>query len=119
MISVHRLTPYFYISDSAFIAIDRVSGVISIAPINRDALKQEVFTFEIIAYKYNNETWDITGNAVLIVDDLNDNYPIVTASPQIIRIKEATYLTLPMDMLNINDIDLVYCRPIFIAQFTR
>lgn len=44
---------------------------------------------------------------MIIVDDVNDNEPIVTADSTLVRILENTYLTLPIDRLMVNDIDLV------------
>lgn len=44
---------------------------------------------------------------MIIVDDVNDNAPVVTADTTDIRILENTYLTLPIDRLTVNDIDLV------------
>lgn len=41
------------------------------------------------------------------MDDINDNYPEITATPLNIKFLEATYLTLPLDNFMINDIDLV------------
>lgn len=60
-----------------------------------------------IAYKCDNRSWAIQGEAVLVVDDVNDNSPTVDMSPTTIRIMEETYLTLPISKLIVDDIDLV------------
>ncbi|XP_055680929.1 protein dachsous-like [Lutzomyia longipalpis] len=88
------------------VAIDEDTGVISVQPINRDQLKQEVFTFNIIAAKDYNLTWAIDGPAVLIVDDVNDNYPEIYLSPTTVSIPESTYMQLPFTQFVIDDIDL-------------
>lgn len=62
---------------------------------------------QVIAYKEGNETWAITGEAVLIVDDINDNFPEIEILPNEIYILESKYLTLELDQFIINDIDLV------------
>lgn len=43
---------------------------------------------------------------MLVVDDLNDNLPVVTVSDTTLRILEETPLTLPIKDLIVNDIDL-------------
>ncbi|XP_059617696.1 cadherin-23-like [Phlebotomus argentipes] len=88
------------------VSIGEDSGVISVQAINRDELKQEVFTFTIIAYKANDENWLIDGQAVLIVNDLNDNYPEIFLTPETVEIPESTYTQLPFTTFLINDIDL-------------
>lgn len=116
---------YQLYTDSEYISVNETSGLISISEIDRDALKQEVFPFhvsssssfylwtknnillQVIAYKAGNESWAITGEAVLIVDDVNDNYPEIEIVPNEIEILENTYLTLPLDRFIVNDIDLV------------
>lgn len=73
-----------------------------------------------IAYKCDNRSWAIQGEAVLIVDDINDNSPTVDFLVDIesedlledidltvVSIMEETYLTLPISRLIVNDIDLV------------
>lgn len=63
-----------------------------------------------IAYKWYNESWAITGDAVLIVDDVNDNYPEIEIIPNVIEFDENKYLTLQLENFTVNDIDLV--RPV-------
>lgn len=60
-----------------------------------------------IAYKEGNETWAIIDEAVVIVDDVNDNYPEIEIVPNEIEIDENKYLTLELEKFIINDIDLV------------
>ncbi|GAB0091829.1 fat-like cadherin-related tumor suppressor homolog [Sergentomyia squamirostris] len=91
---------------SNLITIGEDTGVISVQPINRDLLKQEVFTFTIVALKAMNESWTIEAQAVLIVDDVNDNYPEIDLTPFNVQIPESTYMQLPFTRFIINDIDL-------------
>lgn len=62
---------------------------------------------QVIAYKAGNESWAITGEAVLIVDDVNDNYPEIEIVPNELEILENTYLSLELEKFIVNDIDLV------------
>ncbi|XP_037029736.1 cadherin-23-like [Bradysia coprophila] len=91
---------------SEYVSVEETTGLIHISEIDRDALKQEVFPFHVIAYKWNNESWAITGEAVLIVDDVNDNYPEIEIVPDLIEFDENRYLTLALERFIINDIDL-------------
>lgn len=102
-------------------------GKIDVAFIDRDALKNEFYPFEvfqfqfmihstffikniqIIAYKCNNDSSFISGSAALIVDDINDNAPEISFpdEKQIISINEETFATLfTSSELIVNDIDL-------------
>lgn len=77
-------------------------------PINRDVLKNEIYPFEIIAYKCNNNTFSVKGEATLVVDDVNDNLPeIYLLKDRHIRMLEQTPTTLfNTTTLFIEDIDL-------------
>lgn len=92
------------------ISLKPVSGneySLEVQPINRDALQQEMFNFRIVAFKEGNKTWSSPNDALIVVDDVNDNYPEITLEPIEVEILENTYLTLEFDKFEINDIDLV------------
>lgn len=91
---------------SEFISIDKESGTLQISPIDRDTLNQEVFTFSIYAYKFDNETWGIQSTAVVIVEDINDHLPEIEISPNFVAFREETYLTVPLTRFSVNDLDL-------------
>ncbi|KAJ6639917.1 Cadherin-23 [Pseudolycoriella hygida] len=103
---IHYKLDFPYGDYGAYISVNETSGLISISEIDRDALKQEVFPFIVIAHKEDNETWAIRGDAVVIVDDVNDNYPKIEIVPNEIEILENTYLTLELSEFIVNDIDL-------------
>lgn len=63
--------------------------------------------FQLRAYKANDPTSSIEAQAVIIVDDINDNYPEITLQPTSLSILETTSLTLLLDEYYIEDIDLV------------
>lgn len=105
----------FTFVDSDIIAVIQTTGQIDVLPIDRDARQNELYSFEvkslflesfknvywyfeikIFAYKCLTPTSFISGPAVLIVDDVNDNLPqiIFPVENTTIRIPEETFGTL-------------------------
>ncbi|KAL7052776.1 hypothetical protein ACKWTF_005003 [Chironomus riparius] len=81
---------------SNLITIEETTGKIQVKPIDRDSLKIEVFPFYIKAYECQDETSWINNSAVLLVDDLNDNIPLIyfNATKNVIEMYEETFYTL-------------------------
>lgn len=82
-----------------------------VSEIDRDTREREIYEFEIEAYKVFEETTFATRSAcVIIIDDINDNYPEITLKPDennVIKIREEEFLTLPFDSIIVHDRDLV------------
>ncbi|XP_070502052.1 cadherin-AgCad1-like isoform X3 [Chironomus tepperi] len=94
---------------SNLISIEEATGIIHVLPIDRDSLKMEVFPFHIKAYECKNESSWISNPAVLLVEDLNDNIPLVyfNDSKNVIEMYEETFYTLfDTNELTIIDADL-------------
>ena len=61
------------------------------------------------AFKCENKTSELCDTTILIVRDVNDNLPQITIIPNDkIQIHENTSLTLPLELFEVQDIDLVY-----------
>ena len=96
------------IDHNQFFKIKKETGEITINKIDRDALKQEVFKFIIIAYEVENVTSLINSTIVIIVNDINDHTPEISPFELSIDIKEETYMTLNFpESIVITDPDLV------------
>ncbi|XP_047999380.1 protocadherin Fat 1-like [Leguminivora glycinivorella] len=72
----------------------RDGGVLHVAPIDRDALQREVFRLTLVAYKYDNRTFATEANVVIIVNDINDQFPEPLQEEYRLSIPEETPLTL-------------------------
>lgn len=60
-----------------FISIDKWEGIITVDGIDRDTLNQEIFFFTIVAEEQNLPNYNTTQEVTFIVDDVNDNSPII------------------------------------------
>ncbi|XP_018321282.1 protocadherin Fat 4 isoform X3 [Agrilus planipennis] len=87
-----------------FFEIENKTGVITINPIDRDALDNSIYYFTIFAYEVPDPTWMINQSVTVIVNDVNDNIPVITMSPLSVSIEENKTLSLPIN-ITINDID--------------
>ncbi|XP_063386111.1 protein dachsous-like [Cydia fagiglandana] len=72
----------------------RDGGVLHVAPIDRDALQREVFRLTLVAYKYDNRTFATEANVVIIINDINDQFPEPMQEEYRLSIPEETPLTL-------------------------
>lgn len=101
----------FIYLDSDIISLNPVSGnvyTVEIAKIDRDARKQEMFNFQISAYKETpDQIFETINDALIVIDDINDSPPVIELEPNVIEILENTYLTLDFDTFTIDDADLV------------
>ncbi|CAH0723994.1 unnamed protein product, partial [Brenthis ino] len=85
----------------------RSGGIFQVFPIDRDTLQREVFQLSIIAYKYDNETFATRNEVVIIINDVNDQYPEPLQKEYNIKIDEETPQTLNFDTaFGFNDRDL-------------
>ncbi|XP_037819620.1 cadherin-23-like [Lucilia sericata] len=91
---------------SEFITINSSTGLLHIQPIDRDLLKQQIFSFYTCAYKCDDPLWFIKNSTILIVQDINDHKPEITLEPQVVQVLESKYLTLPLQEFFIEDLDL-------------
>lgn len=83
--------------------------MITVQGIDRDELKQEIFFFTIRATELNEPFYYTEQNVTFIVNDLNDNKPVITEPKSHIltlTIPEAL-ITDINDTITINDIDSV------------
>jgi hypothetical protein len=85
----------------------REGAILYVDPIDRDALEREVFTVTIVAYKENNESLTVEYNAVIIVNDINDQRPVPLKEKYFTEIEEETPLTLNLTDFGFHDRDLV------------
>ncbi|XP_063540838.1 protocadherin Fat 1-like [Cydia strobilella] len=72
----------------------RNGGILHVAPIDRDELQREVFRLTLVAYKYDNRTFATEANVVIIINDINDQYPEPMQEEYRLSIPEETPLTL-------------------------
>ncbi|XP_063374408.1 cadherin-23-like [Cydia amplana] len=72
----------------------RDGGVLRVAPIDRDALQREVFRLTLVAYKHDNRTFATEANVVIIINDINDQFPEPMQEEYRLSIPEETPLTL-------------------------
>lgn len=72
----------------------RNGGILHVAPIDRDALQREVFRLTLVAYKYDNRTFATEANVVIIINDINDQFPEPMQEEYHLSIPEETLLTL-------------------------
>ncbi|XP_055616090.1 protocadherin Fat 1-like [Toxorhynchites rutilus septentrionalis] len=82
------------------------NGVLKVAPINRDAEKNEFYQFTIFAYKCHNRDFIVSSDAAIILDDINDNIPVFDVEPRRLAFWENTLMELPFEKFNVEDIDL-------------
>ncbi|XP_058457126.1 cadherin-23-like isoform X2 [Malaya genurostris] len=82
------------------------TGLLTVAAINRDAEKNELYQFTITAFKCHNKTFQTSNEAAIILDDVNDNVPLFYVSPTSMTFWEHTLMELPFERFNIEDIDL-------------
>ncbi|XP_062565689.1 cadherin-23-like [Armigeres subalbatus] len=85
---------------------DAKHGILQVKPIDRDVEKNEYYQFKIMAYKCHNQMYNITSEAAIILDDLNDNAPTFNVTPHSLEFWENTLMELPFDYFYIEDIDL-------------
>lgn len=64
------------------------------------------FLFQIIAYEFDDFEEQIESPATIILNDINDNLPLITIDTTTIHIWEETFETLDFDQFFANDIDL-------------
>lgn len=87
-------------------SINQESGIIEIKPINRDALQREIFSIQLIAFEVPDPCWTTSQNATIIVNDVNDNDPIITVNTTEISMPENTVTRVNLH-INIEDMDQV------------
>ncbi|XP_050349459.1 protocadherin Fat 3-like [Nymphalis io] len=75
----------------------RDGGIFQVFPIDRDALERELFRLSLIAYKYDNTSFATANNVVIIIDDVNDQYPEPLHKNYTVNIDEETPQTLHFD----------------------
>lgn len=99
---------FVFFTDSSLISIDDINGngVLSVFPIDRDVLEQEVFQFEIRAYKCENSSSFIQSETIFIIEDINDHYPEIEISPKTLFFPENKILTVPFEKFIVSDVDL-------------
>lgn len=61
---------------------------------------------QIIAYEFDDFEEQVESSATIILNDVNDNLPLITIDTRTIHIWEATFETLAFDQFIVNDIDL-------------
>lgn len=83
----------------------------------------QVFEFTISAYKIDNITWETTSKVSIIIDDINDQWPIIQTPLFEMDIEEEKFTSLDFDdSIFIHDRDLVcyfFNRPISILTFLK
>ncbi|XP_043480675.1 cadherin-23-like isoform X2 [Leptopilina heterotoma] len=90
-----------------FFQVKKETGEITIKEIDRDALKQEIFKFIIIAYEVDDTESSINSTIVIVVNDINDHSPEIKPSILAINILEETYMNLEFnETITIEDPDL-------------
>ncbi|XP_015604477.1 protocadherin-like wing polarity protein stan isoform X2 [Cephus cinctus] len=95
------------VRDEQYFVVNKTSGVITINPIDRDALAQEIFRFLIVAYEAEDEESAINSTVIIIVEDINDHSPEVSPTELAIEILEETFMKLEFDdSIVITDPDL-------------
>ncbi|KAL5282527.1 hypothetical protein ACFFRR_005565 [Megaselia abdita] len=96
------------INYSSLITLESLNGegMLSISPIDRDTLQQEIFQFDIKAYKCNNETSFIQTETIFFVEDINDHYPEIEIVPETVFVLENKFITIPFEKFIISDLDL-------------
>nr|QNS31153.1 cadherin [Cnaphalocrocis medinalis] len=73
----------------------RSGAILHVDKIDRDTLMREVFQVTIVAFKYDNEAFSTAREVVIIVNDINDQWPLpLQTTPYTISIMEETPLTL-------------------------
>ncbi|KAF5278618.1 hypothetical protein FQA39_LY00660 [Lamprigera yunnana] len=90
---------------SELFKIDENTGVITIEPINRDELKQELFSFTVRAYEKENTTSFTEELITIVIDDINDNSPLIEVDSSHTSILENKVGTLGIS-ITVSDIDL-------------
>lgn len=99
--------------------VDEKSGVITINPIDRDELQKEIFRFVVFAYEVPEPTSNINATIIVVVEDDNDNSPVIAPGALTIDIDEEKYTTLEFDpAIVISDPDLVYFLSCFFFHFS-
>lgn len=81
-------------------------GILSVSPIDRDLLQQEIFQFEIRAYKCKNTASFIQSETIFFVEDINDHYPEIEIDPETVLLLENKFLTVPFGEFIVSDLDL-------------
>lgn len=84
----------------------RKNGILKVQEIDRDTEKNEFYQFKIMAYKCDNELYNITSEAAIILEDKNDHVPTFDVEPSALSFWENTLMELPFERFNIEDIDL-------------
>lgn len=93
--------------DEKYFGVDQKTGVITINPIDRDALRKEIFRFLIFAYEVHAPGFSINATIIVIVEDINDHSPEITPEVLTIEIDEEKYTTLEFNpAIAITDTDL-------------
>ncbi|KAF5276238.1 hypothetical protein FQR65_LT04043 [Abscondita terminalis] len=85
--------------------VGKESGIVKIEPINRDELQKELFSFNLIAYETNDETSFTPQSVTIVVEDKDDNKPVITLNTTNAKIDESRLTTLPIN-IRISDLDL-------------
>nr|XP_026498507.1 protein dachsous-like [Vanessa tameamea] len=75
----------------------RDGGIFQVFPIDRDTLERELFRLSLVAYKHDNESFATANNVVIIIDDVNDQYPEPLYKNYTVNIDEETPQTLYFD----------------------
>lgn len=81
-------------------------GILLVSPIDRDALQQEIFQFEIRAFKCNNETSFVQTETIFLVEDINDHYPEIDIVNETVFLLENKFITVPFEKFIVSDLDL-------------
>lgn len=103
-----NLESIFTSGQQQYFEVNSTTGVITINPIDRDALETEVFRFTIVAYETEDENSSISSTIIIIVEDINDHSPEISPEQLSITILEETFMTLEFnESIVISDPDLV------------
>lgn len=89
-----------------YFSIGKETGELQVEPINRDLEQEEFYQFTIVAYKCHNRAFNLSNVGAIILNDLNDNPPVFTVEPTLLKFWENTPMELPFEQFTIDDIDL-------------
>uniref|UniRef100_A0A182M7R5 Cadherin domain-containing protein n=1 Tax=Anopheles culicifacies TaxID=139723 RepID=A0A182M7R5_9DIPT len=89
-----------------YFTIGQTDGLLTVQPIDRDEEQNELYTFKIVAYKCHNKLLNTSSEGAIILEDKNDNFPVIAMQPVELEFWENTVMELKFDQFTINDRDL-------------